>query len=58
MKAVIDTAQQEGIAKGIEQGRKERDIALALNAIQEGFDDELIHKITGLPIEEIKQLRK
>ena len=49
--------RQEGVELGIEQGEFNKSIEIAKNSIENGLDDELIVKITGLSIEEIKRLR-
>jgi len=48
--AVLTTAKEEGIKDGL--------FITALNAIKEGCTNEFIHKLTGLPVEEIEKLRK
>ena len=42
--------------KGKEEGKKEKAIEMAKNALAEGLDIELISKLTNLSIEEIKKL--
>lgn len=44
--------------EGKEEGKRESQIEVAKNSIQEGFDNEVIAKITGLSIEAIEELRK
>ena len=46
----------EGIEQGIEQGKAEEKLAVARNALAEGYSIESIQKITGLSLEEIKKL--
>ncbi len=41
-----------------EKGVKRRNIEIAKNAIKNGFNDETIIKLTGLSIEEVKEIRK
>ena len=48
---------QKGIQKGIQKGRKEGIIEIAKNAIDNNLDDNTIQIITGLSLEEIKELR-
>ena len=60
LKGVVDTAYDDGKAEGKEEGlieglRKEK-LEIARNLKQEGFPIEVIEKVTGLSIEEIKQL--
>ncbi|MEY3220723.1 MAG: hypothetical protein RIT27_2080 [Pseudomonadota bacterium] len=60
LKGVVDTAyddgkvdgKEEGLIEGLRKGKLE----IARNLKQEGFSVEMIEKITGLSIEEIKQL--
>ena len=48
--SALDSAREEGF----EQGR----IEIATNLIQNGLDNELISKSTGLSIKEVEELRK
>ena len=45
-----------GIEKGIEKGAKNEKINIAKNMLKEGLDIKLISKLSGLSIEEIKNL--
>ncbi|MFI3211615.1 MAG: hypothetical protein R3Y64_11280 [Peptostreptococcaceae bacterium] len=60
--SLIESAEQKGIEIGIEQGKKEGEnkkaIEIAKNLIENGLDNELISKYTGLLIDEIEKLRK
>lgn len=66
LKNSFDTAREEGkavgkaegIAEGKAKGKLERDIEIAQNAIKEGLPIEIIIKLTGLSIEQIKKLQK
>ena len=49
---------KQGIEQGIEQGTKQEKIEIAKNAIKNSFDDETIIKLTGLSLEEVKEIRK
>jgi len=51
-----ELAGKEGMEKGLEQGRKERDIEIAKNILSM-LDNEMIAQTTGLSIEEIESLR-
>nr|WP_269206459.1 Rpn family recombination-promoting nuclease/putative transposase [Clostridium botulinum] len=51
--SLIESAEQ----KGIEKGKKEEKILIAKNAINNKLDDNTIQIITGLPLEEIRELR-
>lgn len=67
--AAMETAQMEGMAKGMEkgmakgmekgmaEGKAERNIEIALNMKNEGFDPATIAKMTGLSVEEIERLK-
>ncbi len=65
MKGVVDTARDEGLAKGREEGRLEgreegRLEGLRLTAQklkQEGLSIEMISKVTGLTTDEIEKLQ-
>ena len=54
----IQKGIEEGVKQGLEQGAKQRNIEIAKNLIQNGLDNELISKSTGLSIEEVEELRK
>ena len=47
---------EEGIKKGIEQGKKEQQISIARSLKNAGIDIKTISENTGLSIEEIKNL--
>ena len=49
---------KQGIKQGIEQGAKNEKIEIAKKLIQNGLDNELISKSTGLSIKEVKEIRK
>ncbi len=61
----IETAREIGIEKGIEQGieigeergEKRKQLEIAKNLLDEGFDQNIIIKLTGLTIAEIKSLK-
>jgi predicted transposase/invertase (TIGR01784 family) len=53
-KGMLDTAREEGKI----EGETKKAISVAKNAIQEGFSDEMIGKLTGLPLVEIQKIRK
>ncbi|WP_195932420.1 Rpn family recombination-promoting nuclease/putative transposase [Turicibacter sanguinis] len=54
----IQKGIEQGVKQGLEQGAKQRNIEIAKNAIKNGFNDETIIKLTGLSIEEVKEIRK
>lgn len=47
---------EKGIEQGIEQGREKRSLEVAKNMKDEGIDFSIIGKVTGLSIEQIKNL--
>ena len=51
-------AEEKGMVKGIEQGAKIEKIEIAKNLIQNGLDNKLISKSTGLSLEEVEKLRQ
>ena len=63
--SLIESAEQKGIEKGLREGLKEglkeggnkKAIEIAKNAINNNLDDNTIQIITGLLLEEIKELR-
>ena len=52
----IQQGIQQGMASGIQQGKKEQKLAIAKNMKIQNIDFELISQVTGLSIEEIKNL--
>ena len=59
--SLLANAERKGLQKGIEKGLKEGEnrkaIEIAKNAIENNLDDNTIKIITGLSLEEIKELR-
>ena len=55
--SLLANAERKGLQKGIQKGRKEGIIEIAKNAIDNNLDDSTIQIITGLSLEEIKELR-
>ena len=49
-------AREEGLAQGLEQGIKQRNITLVLNMSADGLSVEKIMKYTGLDEEDVKQI--
>ena len=49
---------QQGIQRGIQQGIQTRNIEIAKNMLASGLDVALIIQVTGLNLEDIKQLQK
>ena len=58
LKIALDEKYDQGLEKGIEQGKSERNVEIAKKSIEKGLDDQTISTITGLTVEAIKQLRK
>ncbi len=54
----IATAEKEAREEGREEGKEERNIEIVEKAIIEGFDDQVIQKLTGSTIEQIDELRR
>ena len=52
----MEQAMEKGLEQGIEQGIEQRNISIAKNMISENLDIELISKITGLTLDQIKKL--
>ena len=52
-KDALDTAEERGIKKGVEQEK----ISIAKNLIDQGLGDEMISKSTGLSLNAIKKFR-
>ena len=52
----IEIGIEQGIEKGIEKGYKESQINIAKEMKKENMDNDVISRITGLTIEEIKKL--
>ena len=55
--SLLANAERKGIAKGIKEGAKNKELEIAKNAIKNNLDDNTIKAITGLSLEEIKQIR-
>jgi len=57
----LRTAEKKGIQKGKEEGLKEGEkkakIEIVKNSLKEGLDIDIISKLTGLTIEEIKKIK-
>ena len=54
----IQKGIEQGVRQGLEQGAKQRNIEIAKNLIQNGLDNELISKSTGLSLEEVEEIIK
>ena len=52
-----ERAKKEGIAKGMEKGKKEEKLSMAINCLHFGLSLEDTSKLTGLPVDEIAKLK-
>jgi len=50
--------QYWGLKSALETAVEEREIEIARNAILEGLDNQIIVRLTGLPIEQVEKLRR
>ncbi len=57
IKNSIDWAEEKGLIKGREEGRKEEKLSLARNLLLKGMVIDIIQEITGLSLEEISKLQ-
>ena len=55
--SLLANAEKKGLEKGKKEGAKQEKILIAKNAINNNLDDNTIKIITGLSLEEIKELR-
>ena len=56
-KSRLQTARDEGLEQGIEQGKMQRDLEIAKNLL-DILDDETIAFKTGLPVPTVRQIRE
>ncbi|MFP4698509.1 MAG: hypothetical protein ACLFMO_07365, partial [Eubacteriales bacterium] len=49
---------EKGVEKGIEKGRKEGMVLAAKNMLENDIDIETVMKVTGLKIEEVKDIKE
>ena len=52
------TSLEEGLAKGREEGREERNLEVAINLLQLGTPCEIVAKATGLSLDEVTKLKE
>jgi predicted transposase/invertase (TIGR01784 family) len=57
IKQGIEQGLEKGIEQGLEKGKKERNSEIARNMLKENIDKEIIIKVTGLSLEEIKKIK-
>ena len=55
--AINQEKYEQGLKQGLEQGKQDRNIEIARNAIKMGLDISNISKLTGLSVEEIEKLK-
>jgi predicted transposase/invertase (TIGR01784 family) len=56
-KSAINTAVEEAVEEAVGTAVEETSIKIAKNSIMAGLTNELVRQITGLPLEQIEQLR-
>ena len=56
MEKGMEKGMKKGMEKGMEQGKQARNIEVAMQAIKEGLPTNVIVKITGLNVDEVKEL--
>jgi len=52
-----EEGREEGVCVGLAQGQEESKLIIAKNLLLEGSTPEFVHRITGLPLEKIKELK-
>jgi predicted transposase/invertase (TIGR01784 family) len=57
-RGAIIAARQEGLEQGLEKGRENTLNEIVAQMMKQGMSNEMIHTITGLPIQEIQKLKK
>ena len=50
-------SKAEGIEEGVVKGKAEERRDIALRMLQDGLSVEQVARVTGLPVEEVRQLR-
>ena len=53
----LEQGLEQGLELGLEQGAKKEKIEIAKTAIENGLDNEMIIKLTGLSLEEVEAMR-
>lgn len=56
--SALDTAEKRGLQQGLQQGAMQGKLEIILNMVKNQLDDETISKLSGLKIEEIKEMKK
>jgi predicted transposase/invertase (TIGR01784 family) len=54
----LQKGKEEGLAEGVQKGKKEQAIDIARNGLKQGLDSGTIAAITGLTIAEIENLKQ
>ena len=49
---------EEGMAKGMEEGEKNKALAIAKEMLSDGMSVDSVARYTNLPVEDIEQLQK
>jgi len=57
MRVVREEALEEGEEIGMEKGMEKEKLIIAKNLLAEGSTPEFVHRITGLPLEKIEELK-
>jgi predicted transposase/invertase (TIGR01784 family) len=58
IRETIEKAVVQAVGKAVEEAETNKQLEMAKNAIKEGFDNQLITKLTGLSILQIEKLRQ
>ena len=58
LEASYDTGLEQGVKQGLEQGSKQKELEIAKAMLSDGDSIDKVSRITGLSIEEIKELSK
>ena len=53
----IETAEEKGLEKGKADGKIEEKLVITRAMLAEGFDVDVIAKVTGLSVDQIKKLK-
>lgn len=55
---VFALGMEEGMAKGMEEGEKNKALAIAKEMLSDGMSVDSVARYTNLPVEDIEQLQK
>ena len=56
--SVLSTAEHKGFALGMEEGEKNKALAIAKEMLSDGMSVDSVARYTNLPVEDIEQLQK